>query len=83
MVVFNVLLGGLMRGNAPEQKLEAMPHLSPENKANIKKNMLAAEQLKQMAQENGISVAQLAIAWVLAQGEDIIALVGSRKVAQM
>ncbi|HWX14358.1 MAG TPA: aldo/keto reductase, partial [Methylocella sp.] len=33
---------------------------------------------RELARAKGTSVAQLAIAWVLAQGEDIVALAGAR-----
>ncbi len=36
-----------------------------------------------MAAARGVSVAQLAIAWVLAQGKDIVPLVGARRRAQL
>jgi len=36
-----------------------------------------------VAQTKGISVAQLAIAWVAAQGNDILPLVGARKREQL
>jgi aryl-alcohol dehydrogenase-like predicted oxidoreductase len=39
--------------------------------------------LKEIADERGITLAQLAIAWVLAQGSDILALVGSRTLSQL
>jgi aryl-alcohol dehydrogenase-like predicted oxidoreductase len=39
--------------------------------------------LRALAQVKGISVAQLAIAWVLAQGDDITALVGARTRARL
>lgn len=83
VVAFNVMLAGMIGGNAPEQKLSAMKHLSAEAFDNISKNLSSAEALEIIAREKGISLAQLAIAWVLAQGEDIIALVGSRTVAQI
>ncbi|MGX1269836.1 aryl-alcohol dehydrogenase-like predicted oxidoreductase [Streptomyces phaeoluteigriseus] len=34
--------------------------------------------LREIAERKGVSVAQIAIAWVLAQGEDIVPLVGAR-----
>lgn len=83
VVAFNVMLAGMIGGNAPEQKLSVMKHLSAEAFDNISKNLSSAEALEIIAREKGISLAQLAIAWVLAQGEDIIALVGSRTVAQI
>ncbi|MCD8043012.1 MAG: aldo/keto reductase [Tannerellaceae bacterium] len=83
IVAFNVLLGGLVGGSAPAQKLSAMNHLTSTARAGINNNLSASAALEDMAREKGISLAQLAIAWVLAQGEDIIALVGSRTVAQI
>lgn len=83
VVAFNVMLAGMIGGNAPEQKLSAMKHLSAEAFDNISNNLSSTEALEIIAREKGITLAQLAIAWVLAQGEDIIALVGSRTVAQI
>jgi aryl-alcohol dehydrogenase-like predicted oxidoreductase len=39
--------------------------------------------LRAVADGKGASVAQVAIAWVLGRGEDIVALVGSRTRAQL
>lgn len=83
VVAFNVLLAGLIGGSAPEQKLSAMKHLSSDALNNIHTNLSAADALQEIASGKGITLTQLAIAWVLAQGEDIIALVGSRTVAQI
>ena len=49
----------------------------------MKANLARTNALKQIAVEKGATLAQLAIAWVLAQGEDIIALVGSRTASQI
>lgn len=46
---------------------------------NLDRNLKLVEALKQIAAEKGCTVAQLAIAWVSAQGEDIVPLVGARK----
>jgi len=35
--------------------------------------------LKDIADENGCTVAQLAIAWVASRGDDIVPLIGARK----
>jgi aryl-alcohol dehydrogenase-like predicted oxidoreductase len=37
------------------------------------------EGLRSLAEAKGVTVAQIAIAWVLAQGSDIVPLVGARK----
>lgn len=46
---------------------------------NLDKNLLLVEKLREQARAKGVTVAQLAIAWVLAKGKDIVPLVGARK----
>jgi aryl-alcohol dehydrogenase-like predicted oxidoreductase len=41
------------------------------------------EELRRVAEARGCTVAQLAIAWVAAQGEDIVPLVGARTRARL
>jgi aryl-alcohol dehydrogenase-like predicted oxidoreductase len=50
---------------------------------NVEKNLELVEKLREIADRKSVSVAQLAIAWVLAKGEDIVPLVGSRTRAQL
>jgi aryl-alcohol dehydrogenase-like predicted oxidoreductase len=45
---------------------------------NLQHNLSLVEQLRKIAEQKGVSVAQLAIAWVLSRGEDIVPLVGAR-----
>jgi aryl-alcohol dehydrogenase-like predicted oxidoreductase len=46
---------------------------------NLDKNLELVEALRGIAEEKQTTVAQLAIAWVLSQGEDVIPLIGARK----
>jgi aryl-alcohol dehydrogenase-like predicted oxidoreductase len=46
---------------------------------NLAHNLALVEKLRALAHSIGASVAQVAIAWVLAQGEDIIPLIGARR----
>jgi aryl-alcohol dehydrogenase-like predicted oxidoreductase len=46
---------------------------------NLAKNLELVERIEDMADEKGISPSQLALAWVFAQGEDVIPLVGTTK----
>ncbi|APQ59837.1 General stress protein 69 [Paenibacillus polymyxa] len=46
-------------------------------------NLQATEQLKELAAKKGISVAQLALAWLLAQGEDVVPIPGSRSATRV
>ncbi|MCV9961244.1 aldo/keto reductase [Pararhizobium sp. BT-229] len=50
---------------------------------NVDRNLALVEALRKIAQDKGVSVAQIAIAWVAAQGADIIPLVGARKVERL
>jgi aryl-alcohol dehydrogenase-like predicted oxidoreductase len=53
-----------------------MPRLSGEN---LDANLRLVAKLKEIADEKEITPAQLAIAWVLAQGEDIVPIPGTRR----
>ncbi|HWG25738.1 aldo/keto reductase [Actinospica sp.] len=46
---------------------------------NLAHNLSLVEELRSIAEAKGVSVAQIAIAWVLAQGEDIVPLIGARR----
>jgi aryl-alcohol dehydrogenase-like predicted oxidoreductase len=46
--------------------------------ANLDHNLGLVELLRKIAEQKGVTVAQLAIAWVLSRGEDIVPLVGAR-----
>jgi aryl-alcohol dehydrogenase-like predicted oxidoreductase len=45
----------------------------------MKTNLGLVEELRAVAKDIGASVAQVAIAWVAAQGTDIVPLVGARR----
>ncbi len=46
---------------------------------NLARNLRLVEALREVATAKGVSVAQVAIAWVAGQGEDIVPLVGARR----
>ncbi|MEU9353008.1 aldo/keto reductase [Streptomyces griseoloalbus] len=46
-------------------------------------NLRATEQLKELAAAKGITPAQLALAWLLAQGEDIVPIPGTRSAGRL
>jgi len=55
----------------------SMPRFLPDNYA---RNMVLLEQFKSMAQQLGHTPAQLALAWVLHQGQHIVAIPGSTQI---
>src|SRR5258708_6608557 len=46
---------------------------------NFVRNLKLVEKVKQMARQAGITPSQLALAWVLAQGEDIVPIPGTKR----
>ncbi len=46
---------------------------------NFRKNLALADRIRQMASDKGCTPAQLALAWVLSRGEDIIPIPGTKR----
>ncbi len=49
----------------------------------LEKNLTLVDQLKEIADAKGASLAQIALAWVLAKGDDIIPIPGTKKVSRL
>lgn len=60
----------------PGDRRRMFPRFQGENFA---KNLALVERVKQIALARGVTPAQLALAWVLAQGEDIVAIPGTKR----
>ena len=54
-----------------------LPRFEPEN---FERNITLADRLEQMARAKGCSTAQLALAWLLAKGPDIVPIPGTKRV---
>jgi aryl-alcohol dehydrogenase-like predicted oxidoreductase len=50
---------------------------------NLKANQKLATKVKEIAEEKGVTPAQLALAWVLAQGDDIVPIPGTKRRAYL
>lgn len=46
---------------------------------NFMKNVALADKVREIADDKGVAAAQLALAWVLAQGEDIVPIPGTKR----
>lgn len=57
-----------------------MPRFQGEN---FYRNLELVEKIKSMADEKGCTPSQLAIAWVLAQGKDVIAIPGTKRIKNL
>ncbi|WP_431475666.1 aldo/keto reductase [Massilia eburnea] len=82
ITAYGVLSRGLISGHWTAQREGEQDYRglhSPRFQGeNLKHNLELVERMRAMAQAKGISVAQLAIAWVMEQGTDIVPLVGAR-----
>ncbi|MFG1921836.1 aldo/keto reductase [Cryptosporangium sp. NPDC048952] len=79
VTAYGVLSRGLLSGhwspgNAGDHR-NMMPRFSGEN---LSDNMRLVDALRRVADAKGCTVAQLAIAWVAAQGADIVPVIGAR-----
>jgi pyridoxine 4-dehydrogenase len=79
---YGVLSRGLISGHWSKDRSGARDFrfMSPRFQGgNLDCNLALVEPLRAIADDLGASVAQVAIAWVLAQGKDIVPLVGARR----
>ena len=82
VTAYGVLSRGLIGGHwrKGEMGQADFPTHSPRFQGeNVDRNLALVEALRAIASERGATVAQIAIRWVLAQGEDIVPLIGARK----
>jgi len=61
---------------APDDFRRHMPRFQGEN---FKHNLHLVERIREISKEKNCTPAQLALAWVLAQGEDIVAIPGTKR----
>jgi len=83
LTAYGVLSRGLIsghwsKGRGQEGKRD-FRQMSPRFQGeNLDHNLALVDRLRALAEEKGISTAQLAISWVTAQGQDIVPLIGAR-----
>ncbi|MDQ0899366.1 aldo/keto reductase [Paenibacillus sp. V4I7] len=83
LTAYGVLSRGLLSGSWSKERALSpydfrgyVPRFQGEN---LDKNLSLVEALREIAEEKQITVAQLAIAWILSQGEDIVPIIGARR----
>ncbi|WP_329459257.1 aldo/keto reductase [Streptomyces sp. NBC_01497] len=83
VTAYGVLSRGLISGHfSRERELAAndfRAHSPRFQGDNLGHNLDLVERLRQVARDKGVSVAQIAIAWVLSRGDEIVPLVGARR----
>ncbi len=80
-VPFSPLGRGFLSGNIRELPDDDMRRkISPRFAAdNMKRNLKVVDRVKEIAREKGITPSQLALAWVLAQGDDMVPIPGTKR----
>ena len=82
LVAYSPLSRGFLSGELtkPEDIKDNRVNMPRFQGENFYKNLALVEKIKMLATEKGCSPSQLAIAWVLAQGEDIITIPGTKRI---
>ena len=83
MTAYGVLGRGLLSGSAPTGRGDFRMWLPRFRGDNFEQNRKIAATLRDLAGDHDATPSQLAIAWVLAQGDSIVPLVGARTRAQL
>ncbi|MFI8532569.1 aldo/keto reductase [Streptomyces aquilus] len=87
VTAYGVLSRGLLSGHvAPGQEYAAndfRAHSPRFQGDNLRHNLGLVEALRKIAEQKGVSVAQIAIAWVLSRGEDVVPLIGAKTRARL
>ncbi|WP_328424416.1 aldo/keto reductase [Micromonospora sp. NBC_00389] len=82
ITAYGVLSRGLISGHWTARRETAgtdfRSHLPRFSGANLDRNLALVDALRAIAEARGVTVAQIAIAWVLARGESIVPLIGAR-----
>lgn len=83
VTAYGVLSRGLLAGSEPKGQRDYRAWLPRFTGENAERNRAVVATLEGLAQRKGVSATQVAIAWVLSRGEDIVPLVGARTRAQL
>lgn len=83
VTAYGVLSRGLLIGSTPTGPGDFRAYLPRFAGANLEQNQRLAGELRRLAAERGVQPAQLAIAWVLARGANIVAVIGARTRQQL
>ncbi len=79
VTAYGVLSRGLISAATVAGNMRERPFFPRFSGANLPRNVALVQKLAEIAKARGITVAQLAIAWVLGRGPDIVPLVGARR----
>jgi aryl-alcohol dehydrogenase-like predicted oxidoreductase len=82
VTAYGVLSRGLLGGTWSRERAAAgdmRAHMPRFRRENLERNLALVDAIRAIAEAKGVTVAQIAIAWVLARGEDIVPVVGTTR----
>lgn len=85
LVAYAPLSRGFLSGDikTPDDLKDSRVNMPRYQGDNFYKNLELVEKIKTLATEKGCTPAQLAIAWLLAQGDDIVTIPGSKRIRHL
>jgi aryl-alcohol dehydrogenase-like predicted oxidoreductase len=83
ITAYGVLSRGLLSGSRLAESGDFRKHLPRFSGENYDKNLRLAAELSKRAHERGITPVQMAIAWVMSRGADIVPVIGARTRKQL
>ncbi len=83
MTAYGILSRGLLSGSKPQAQGDFRVRLPRFIGANLQNNERLVATLRDLAVQQGVTPVQLVIAWVLAKGDFIVPLIGSRTRQQL
>ena len=87
LVAYGVFSRGLLTSRFPSRERSAQgdirAHFPRFQGEHLKRNQPLISRLEKVARAAGLTVAQLAVAWVLSKGQDIVPLIGTKRPAQL
>ncbi|MBS1877211.1 MAG: aldo/keto reductase [Acidobacteria bacterium] len=83
VTAYGVLSRGLLTDSKPAGAGDFRQHLPRFSGPNYEQNRRMVDELAAFAREKGATPAQVALAWVMARGEDIVPVMGARKRTQL
>lgn len=83
VTAYGVLSRGLLSGSKPTGKSDFRAYLPRFTGENRDRNQWLIDTLQKLAADKGVRPSQLAIAWVLAKGKNIVPVIGARTRVQL
>jgi len=79
LVAYGALSRGLFGGSVSATPRDARSHFPRFQGENLAANLKLMQALERLATERKVTPSQLALAWVMAQGRDIVPIIGTRR----